>query len=221
MKQFWLIRHGESSANAGEVSRDNHDVNLTQNGQAQAQWASAHFPHTPSQLFVSQFPRTRQTAEPFIERFGLTPDVRPELNEFNPLGLSVIGGMNGRQRADAYEHYWMTATPEAQIGDDGEAFACLNARIDFCLNHLGDIPDRSILFGHSIWIKVLAWKLLGFSVRTQADMPMLRRFQHTFPTPNCSVFELTLYHDATLPVLRALPELTPPTARLDSGALYF
>lgn len=217
MKHFWIIRHGESNSNAGEISRSEHDVHLTHNGRNQAAWLGEHFPFTPSKLFISELPRSRETAEPLAARFNLTPEVRPELNEFSPLGLSVLEGMNGRQRAEAYEHYWATSTPQAQIGDDGETFEALTSRITYFLGHLDDYPTESVVIGHSIWIKVLAWKLLGFSTAIQADMPPLRRFQHAFPTPNCSVFRIEAASDGRA-FIAALPELTPPTARLDSGA---
>ncbi|SUO95915.1 Uncharacterised protein [Suttonella ornithocola] len=152
-------------------------------------------------------------------RFKLTPTIRPELNEFSPLGLSVLEGMNGRQRAEAYEHYWTTATPEAQIGDDGEAFASLNERIETFLSRLEDYPNESVIFGHGIWIKVLAWKLLGFPIHEQADMIKLRRFQHAFPTPNCGVFCLEIFNDTQI-ALKALPNLTPPSAQLSSSGWH-
>lgn len=218
MKTLWIIRHGESSSNAGEVSRNNHDVHLTNNGKNQAAWIGEHFPYIPSNIFVSSFPRTAETAAPLCMRFNLKPIIRTELTEFSPLGLSVLGGMNGRQRAEAYEHFWNTATPEAQIGDDGEAFSKLNHRIDTFLANLDDYPHESVIFGHSIWIKVLAWKLLGFPVEQQSDMPKLRRFQHAFPTPNCGVFRIDIAEDNRA-YLTALPNLTPPSARLDTWHL--
>ncbi|WP_164083957.1 histidine phosphatase family protein [Dichelobacter nodosus] len=213
MKRFWIIRHGESSINAGEISRSEQEVFLTRTGKQQANWIGTHFPHHPSKIFVSEFPRTHQTAEPLAQRFQLTLNVRPDLNEFNPLGLSALAHMNGKQRADAYEHFWQTTTPQTQIGADGESFMHFYSRINHFLSNLEQIPDQSVLFGHSIWIKVLAWKLLGFPAETRAHLPLLRRFQHAFPTPNCSVFQISVDQRAEI-AIKSLPELTPPSAAL-------
>lgn len=213
MKTFWLIRHAQSTSNAGEITRDRESVFLTDVGEQQAHWLNAHFPYHPNALYISTLPRTAQTAAPLARRFHMHPQILPCLTEFDPLGMSVLRGMKGEERSAAYENYWARATPETQIGEDGCAFTELKAQIDEFMQLLPHFANHSAFVGHSIWMKVLAWYLLGFAVNDNIDMRNLRQFQHAFPTPNACVF--TLYYDTISKNawLKALPQLTPPSAR--------
>ena len=70
--------------------------------------------------------------------------------------------------------------------------------------HYPQLEDGSLLFGHGIWIGLLAWRLLGFSAETATDMAAFRRFQTGLPMPNTAVWQLQGDSIASLR-LRCLP----------------
>ena len=51
------------------------------------------------------------------------------------------------------------------------------------------LPHGTVCFGHGIWIGMVAWQLLGFSVDGQG-MRQFRRFQSGLPLPNGAVYAL-------------------------------
>ena len=71
-----------------------------------------------------------------------------------------------------------------------DSFAAFNRRISAFLDHYPQLEDGSLLFGHGIWIGLLAWRLLGFRAETSADMSAFRRFQSALPMPNTAVWQL-------------------------------
>jgi broad specificity phosphatase PhoE len=76
-----LVRHGESFGNlTGDYSTSRHD-NLTDTGWAQARTLAAHWRRPFDRWAASPLGRTRQTALPTLERFGVTAELWPDLAE--------------------------------------------------------------------------------------------------------------------------------------------
>ena len=71
-----LIRHRQSTGNAGLPCHDLARIELTELGWEQAREAAASWTETPSLIVCSPFLRTQQTAAPTVERF---PDVPVEV----------------------------------------------------------------------------------------------------------------------------------------------
>jgi broad specificity phosphatase PhoE len=68
-----FIRHGHSTANAGVPSDDLALIELTELGRRQAADIAAAWTECPTLIVISPYIRTRQTAEPTIERFPGVP----------------------------------------------------------------------------------------------------------------------------------------------------
>ena len=66
MVSIWLIRHGESEANAGLPTSDVALIELTEKGHQQAQKVASAFTQAPSLIVTSPYIRTKQTAQPTI-----------------------------------------------------------------------------------------------------------------------------------------------------------
>jgi broad specificity phosphatase PhoE len=82
--KIFLVRHGESDANAGGYINDNpaRSVNLTERGRAQAEAASEKlraigFTHA----YASEFPRTQQTARILLRYHACPLHVDARINE--------------------------------------------------------------------------------------------------------------------------------------------
>ena len=122
---------------------------------------------------------------------GITPQTLQLLNEFSCLAFDLIRGMDGTARRPLADAYWQRADPLECTGAGADSFAAFNRRISAFLDHYPQLEDGSLLFGHGIWIGLLAWRLLGFRAETSADMSAFRRFQSGLPMPNTAVWQLS------------------------------
>ena len=57
MKRIWLIRHGESIANAGEATQDHRNIPLSELGLKQAQSLALQIPRRPDLIVTSPYLR--------------------------------------------------------------------------------------------------------------------------------------------------------------------
>ena len=203
MKTLYLIRHAQSEANAGGISKPERDIALSPLGREQAQALVARLPRS-NHVYVSELRRTHETAAPYCRAHGITPQVLPQLNEFSCLAFDRIRGMDGTARRPLADAYWQRADPLECTGAGADSFAAFNQRLSAFLAHYPQLEDGSLLFGHGIWIGLLAWRLLAFSAETAADMAAFRRFQTGLPMPNTAVWQLQGDSIASLR-LRCLP----------------
>lgn len=96
-KSIFVIRHGESTVNAGGLSVESKKVQLTVKGERQAQLLAYSFNHAPSGVLVSELKRVGQTAAPYCTKHQQTPRIEPLLNEFETLSFELIDGLYGEQ----------------------------------------------------------------------------------------------------------------------------
>ena len=189
MKTLYLIRHAQSGANIGGISQPERDICLSATGQQQALALVSHLPsHRP--VWVSEMRRTQQTAAPYCQRYAITPQVLPVLNEFSCLSFDLIRGMDGAARRPLAQAYWQRANPEECTGTGADRFIDFHQRIEHFLHTWQHLPDGSLLFGHGIWIGLLLWKLLGFAAHRSADMRAFRAWQSQLPMPNTAIWQL-------------------------------
>jgi phosphoglycerate mutase family protein len=203
VKTLYLIRHAQSEANAGGISKPERDIALSPLGREQAQALVARLARS-NHVYVSELRRTHETAAPYCRAHGITPQVLPQLNEFSCLAFDRIRGMDGTARRPLADAYWQRADPLECTGAGADSFAAFNQRLSAFLAHYPQLEDGSLLFGHGIWIGLLAWRLLGFSAETATDMAAFRRFQTGLPMPNTAVWQLQGDSIASLR-LRCLP----------------
>lgn len=189
MKTLYLIRHAQSEANAGGISKPERDIALSPLGCEQAQTLVARLPRS-NHVYTSELRRTHETAAPYCRAHGITPQILPLLNEFSCLAFDRIRGMDGAARRPLADAYWQRADPLECTGAGADSFAAFNQRLDAFLAHYPQLEDGSLLFGHGIWIGLLAWRLLGFPAETAADMTAFRRFQTGLPMPNTAIWQL-------------------------------
>ncbi|WP_175954230.1 histidine phosphatase family protein [Schaalia sp. Marseille-Q2122] len=94
-----LVRHGQTSSNAtGALDTGRPGAPLNGCGQEQAhslarRWESE-VAAPPSAIAVSPLTRTRQTAAPLCERYGITPMVRPGIREVRSGDLEMNASLS-------------------------------------------------------------------------------------------------------------------------------
>lgn len=105
MKTIIFIRHGQSIANEGGITMPQATIPLSELGKVQAQVIADTLELQPSIIYVSEYLRTLETAQPFCEKILVQPKVHSLLNEFSFIDPALIQGKNGEQRRPIAEAY--------------------------------------------------------------------------------------------------------------------
>ncbi|WP_242140595.1 histidine phosphatase family protein [Sphingomonas sp. TREG-RG-20F-R18-01] len=152
-----FVRHGQSTANAGNPSNDLASIELTELGWQQANAVAKAWEENPTLIITSPFLRTQQTAAPTIVRF---PDVPVEvwpIEEFTYLQPSRWNGTLSSARAAYVEGFWSTADPTYCDGEGAESFATLLRRAEATLDRLSALsPDAlAYIFSHGQFIQAV------------------------------------------------------------------
>ena len=205
MKTLYLIRHAQSAANAGGISLPDREISLSAEGARQAAELACRLPEN-RHVFVSEMRRTHETAAPYCARHGVRPEILPCLNEFSYLPFAAVQGLDAADRKPLAEAYWQRADPHFRAGSGADTFAEFDGRVsDFLHRAWTGLPHGSLLFGHGIWIALLAWRLSGNPAESGADMAAFRTFQSSLHIANTSLWRLD-GKEAAAETLLCLPE---------------
>lgn len=209
MKNIYLIRHGQSQANAGMQAQANADIPLTDLGHQQAQqvadWLRQRTEEHITGIYVSKYLRTQQTAQPLVNQTKLSPIILDALHEFNYLALETVISLTYNARMTLAEQYWQTAAPESISGDgidaSVESFSAFCRRIPRVLAQLRELPDGNhMVYSHGLWMSMLIWQVLSQPTDSGTAMREFRRFQQGLNIKNGEVFLLRL-DDGNLPAM--------------------
>ena len=190
MTDIYIVRHGQSAANAGEITHDPAQIPLTQLGQQQAIDLAGLLNAKPSAVITSNYDRAKKTAQPFCQRWLLEPSEMTMLHEFVTLSPKVVNGTAADFRKPMIDAYWDAADPQIQHGSDSESFEQFAGRVNqFCVQ-LDTLNHGTVIFGHGMWFAMLIWQLQGFGWQDGLSMAAFRRYQLALPMPNCGVYVL-------------------------------
>jgi len=191
LRTITFIRHGQSLANVGGVTMEHHAIPLTELGRRQAELLALLLPQEPGDILVSPFERALSTAAPFEARLTRKARIYETLREFETIDPALLEGMTGEQRRPIVEGYWSEADPDRRFGARAETFREFAGRVEaFKVAALPTLSDKTVIFGHGMWMGMLAWYLLGFCAIDKMGMTAFRRFQLGFPMPNGAVYQL-------------------------------
>ena len=170
----WLVRHGESAANAGIATTDPATIPLTPAGRDQAQEVAIAFSQRPNLIVVSLYLRTRQTAEPTMDRF---PDVLVEtwpVQEFTYLSPGRCVATTAEQRRPLVDAYWRRCDADHTDGPGAESFSAMLDRVRDLRHRLATHPAGCIVvFTHGQVMQAL--RLLD-AYPGDADRELMARF---------------------------------------------
>jgi len=112
-----LVRHGETSANVDGVWHGSIDTALTDRGRVQAGRVAQHLTDLdprPVALYCSSLQRARHTAEAIGNAVGLTPEIHPDIAEYD---LGAWEGMTYRELVATHKLFErMQKDPDFQPG---------------------------------------------------------------------------------------------------------
>lgn len=139
MQQIYIIRHGQSTANANEIISGQQEGSLTKLGEEQAVLAAEKL-HDIDLIVTSPLLRARQTAEIVAQHLGYPPEeiqVLPDLIERN------LGELEGKHYTDTA--YGSGNTIEAEQAKGIEPIETLYERTKRALDYIYGLPGKNIL----------------------------------------------------------------------------
>lgn len=188
-----LIRHAESSANAGLATQDPASIPLTLAGEVQARkLAESALPFPVIAVWSSPYLRSLQTASPTAERLGLLVRRQP-LQEFTYLCPAKCAGTTPAERKQWVDEYWRRGDPEYVDGPGAESFSMLVERAYSALNSCDSGTDEAhvIAFSHGQFLQMIYW-LDGYSgtPASRAGMRAYRDLDMHRPVRHCEGFQI-------------------------------
>lgn len=209
MQHVRIIRHGESSANAGEASSDHATIPLTLRGIEQAHLVASSFIQPPALIVASPFTRAHSTAMATAAAFPHIPFETWPIHEFTYLEPTRCANTTVAQRREWVAAYWAKADPRFTDGEGAESFLDFIARAQSFLERLAENPAHDIVvFSHGQIINAVAWlierKPQGIDGGAMVDW---REYEIANHVPNCGECLLSKDPDeAGWRVSRSAPE---------------
>lgn len=230
MNRFFLIRHGESEANAGFATTDPKDAALTPRGEMQAKQIAAFLKeYTSLNLIVtSRYLRTKLTAQPTREIFPFVHHEEWDVEEFTYLSPRSFGHSTVHERRPVVDVYWEMRQPSLVDGKGSESFRVFIGRVRNFIRLLQDMTTGSeniAVFTHELFISAVLWCLERESDDITPDtMREFRQFFIEHRISNGAIVELKFRRSSntwnnellTKHLKRAIPEPKPPPAPFDT-----
>ena len=185
---LWLVRHGESEANAGGITSDPAGIELTPRGRAQAEAIAASCPERPAWIGLSPFLRARQTAEPLLARYPDVPVKELAVQEFTYLAVARCAGTSGSTRRPLRGAYWSRMDPGYVDGEGAESFGMLWKRASAFLRWAEGRAGPGAVFSHEQFIRAVMTEAVdGVGEPTERDMRRFLALGGRLPIPNGAV----------------------------------
>lgn len=171
MRLLW-IRHGETLWNREYRLQGTSDVELSDTGCRQALCLAKKFRDNPQKIYTSPLKRTQAFAAPLAERFGLAPQVLPELRE---MSFGRWEGLRYEDMDDEMKRWFekWCADPVNVCPPDGEAAVSLADRVNAALDIIRaeTVQDGTVaLVTHGGVIRVAVTLLMGMAPEAAGRM---------------------------------------------------
>ncbi|WJF91710.1 histidine phosphatase family protein [Paraburkholderia bonniea] len=192
---LWLVRHGQSTANAGRPATASHaEIALTELGQRQAMAVAQQVDCCPALVIVSPFLRARDTAAPLLARY---PEAHHEIWPIGELSyLSAAHSVNttSATRRPWVERYWKLGDPEYVDGAGAESFAMFIERLKAFEQRLRalEVDGLVVAVGHGQFFRAFTLGLAQGFDATPAWMRQFRSYEMAQPLRNGEILKLRL-----------------------------
>lgn len=197
MINVWLIRHGESEANAGLPTINPATTPLTETGYWQARQIALAFSQPPQLIITSPYKRTQQTAQPTCDRFPHSSQMQWQVQEFTYLAPNRYHNTTIEQRRPLSDAYWQQSDPLYVDGVGAESFADLMHRVQAAHQQIRQLAGEAefiVIFSHGRFIRALLWSVLTHSWGVSAKrMRQFHGFIGAFSVPNGSILKLQVH----------------------------
>jgi len=160
MKTIYLVRHGETESNISNLVQDGTSA-LSEKGKQQAKVLSERLRHLKhSHILVSDFIRTRQTAEPLLAHLSTEPVFTALLREITP-PTQFVGTFNGSDEYLSYKKIQKENfdNPEWHFEDE-ENFFDIRSRVGELINYIDTLEGDTIAISHGRFISFLTMYII-------------------------------------------------------------
>ena len=197
MPIVWLIRHGESQSNIGELTRNSKEAQLTEVGHEQAreivQAFNLHaYPRIPSLIVTSEYRRSQQTAYPTVRAFPHSQKDLWPVHEFTYLSDKKTLWTTRQERSQFVQQFWNNNDPKYSDGQGAESFIQFINRVYDVIERLRFCKkDFVTVFSHGQFIQALLW--VSESAHLQINSNSKAAFKHfcrEHPIPTGSIQEI-------------------------------
>lgn len=181
--QFFTVRHGQASFGADDYDK------LSELGWRQARWLGEHWRAEGLQfdrILCGDLRRHRETAQGLCEGLdleGVTPQLLPQLNEFDFHGLTRLYGQHNPQavpgEGSPRAHYYrflksaMLAWSRGEVSPN-ESWQAFEQRIDEALSVIADAPrgSKTLVVSSGGAIAMMIRQVLGAHPETVTRLNM-------------------------------------------------
>jgi len=171
MKKIYIVRHGETQWNRGEVFRGRKDIPLNETGKQQAERVGRYFSHrSVNRIVSSPLARASQTAEAVYNTTGIAIEIMDEFTDMN------FGIWEGLKLPEVEKDFpadfalWKTSPERLRI-EGGETLAMVRDRILAGLvNIASGYEDAIVIVTHRVICKILVLHALGIGNEHFWDM---------------------------------------------------
>jgi broad specificity phosphatase PhoE len=193
-KNVWLIRHAESTGDAGLATSQPDTIPLTGKGIEQALRLADSFTQAPALIVTSPFIRTRQSAEPTIQRFPKARQEQWQVQEFSYLSPERYRDTTIAGRRPFVEQYWSRRDPHYIDGEGAESFADFIRRVHQAIDGLWSCRSEFVaVFGHGLFMRAMIWRMLfGAQPVNASTMLSFRHFMVATSMPNTAIIKVDL-----------------------------
>ena len=188
--RIFIVRHAQSTANAGERTADTAAIPITDTGVRQAQCVADLLSERPSVIVVSRYLRTVQTGAALLRRYPGVAVEQWRVEEFTYLDTAACDGTSYAERQGLRVAYWKRCDPLWVDGPGCECFAEFIARVRHFEQALcvRDADKSVVVFTHGLVMHALLWFRQHASVQvTGSEMATFDRFRRSVSVPNCAV----------------------------------
>ena len=202
----WLVRHGQSAANAGLPSVGHAETPLTALGHRQAREVARRVDRRPDLLIVSPFLRAHETAAPIRERWPDAPCEVWPIGELTYLSPTRCLGTTADIRRPWIEAYWQRCDPGYLDGPDAETFASFMARLAEFDRRLAELDDTFVIaVGHGQFFRAYLWGRDKDFAATPPRMREYRLAETARPMANGEIIEQRRGRDEQSPAQAGRP----------------
>ncbi len=177
MVNLYLVRHGESEANAAMVVQG-FDSPLTERGREQAQFLASRFRNIPlDSILASSMPRARETGQ-FVHDLTGAPIEYSDLFIETRQPSSILGKSDDDPEVISTRRMMREKFGDATYRhSDEETFGDMKARGLAALTHIESLSHENILVvSHGAFIRILVGLMLFGTDIQPHELMSLRRF---------------------------------------------
>ena len=192
MREIWLIRHAESTANIGATTSSPATIPLTDKGLAQAECVAAYIEKQPDLVVSSPFLRAQQTAAPLREKFPGVEKQEWDVQEFTYLAPEHCQNTTLTDRKPLVDAYWARSAPNYSDGAGAESFADFLLRVRGMMQRIATQESGFVVvFTHGQFIQASMW-LMWSNMKevTPKAMAEFRSFLLSLSVPNAGIIKV-------------------------------